>query len=90
MGVPAMEDRMPYAFDGDDRSNEEPWETTEAWRGDVHLSNDSSWLGEETSDWSTGQDEGEEHSGWRGHQHFADWPEELAGPEYWLYKRMAE
>ena len=43
-----------------------------------------------TSDGSTEQDEVEEHNGWRGHQHFADWPEELAGPEYWLYKRMAE
>ena len=81
---------MPYAFDGDDRSNEEPWEPTEAWRGDVHLSDDTSWVDEETSNWNTEQDEVEENSGWRGHQHFADWPEELAGPEYWLYKRMAE
>ena len=23
---------------------------------------------------------------WRGDVHSADWPEELAGPEYWMYK----
>ena len=26
-------------------------------------------------------------NGWRGLEHPEDWPEELAGPEYWLYKR---
>lgn len=24
---------------------------------------------------------------WRGDEHMADWPENLAGAEYWLYKR---
>lgn len=24
---------------------------------------------------------------WRGDQHLEDWPESLAGPEYWLYKQ---
>ena len=24
---------------------------------------------------------------WRGTEHFADWPEASAGPEYWMYKR---
>jgi hypothetical protein len=23
---------------------------------------------------------------WRGDEHIEDWPESLAGPEYWLYK----
>lgn len=27
---------------------------------------------------------------WRGDQHLADWPENLAGPEYWFYKRLAD
>ena len=27
---------------------------------------------------------------WRGDEHLEDWPEELAGPEYWMYKAMAE
>jgi hypothetical protein len=27
---------------------------------------------------------------WRGDQHLEDWPESLAGPEYWLYRKMDE
>ena len=27
---------------------------------------------------------------WRGMLHLADWPENLAGPEYWLYKAQDE
>ena len=27
---------------------------------------------------------------WRGIVHLADWPENLAGPEYWLYKAQDE
>lgn len=27
-----------------------------------------------------------EDSAWRGSLHFDNWPEELAGPEYWLNK----
>jgi hypothetical protein len=25
---------------------------------------------------------------WRGDVHLNDWPENLAGPEYWLYKKQ--
>jgi hypothetical protein len=27
---------------------------------------------------------------WRGDEHFADWPEELAGPEYRLFKKWGD
>ncbi len=27
---------------------------------------------------------------WRGGEHFADWPESAAGPEYWMFKRAAD
>lgn len=27
---------------------------------------------------------------WRGAAHLGEWPEELAGPEYWLYKKLGE
>ena len=27
---------------------------------------------------------------WRGDIHQADWPESLAGPEYWLYKKQRD
>ena len=31
-----------------------------------------------------------EDEDWRGDEHLADWPEHLAGPEYWMYKTAAE
>lgn len=49
----------------------------EAWRGELHR-DDRSWR----------SDAGAE--AWRGAEHFADWPESAAGPEYWMYKRAAE
>ncbi len=27
---------------------------------------------------------------WRGDLHLDDWPENLAGPEYWLYKKQRD
>jgi len=27
---------------------------------------------------------------WRGELHQDDWPESLAGPEYWLYKKQRD
>jgi hypothetical protein len=27
---------------------------------------------------------------WRGDLHQDDWPESLAGPEYWLYKKQRD
>lgn len=27
---------------------------------------------------------------WRGTLHAEDWPEDLAGPEYWLYKKQRD
>ncbi len=31
-----------------------------------------------------------EGESWRGEEHLADWPEEAAGPEYWMYKGLSE
>jgi hypothetical protein len=31
-----------------------------------------------------------EDAAWRGDEHLADWPEEAAGPEYWMFKAVAE
>ena len=30
-----------------------------------------------------------EDDAWRGEEHLPDWPEEAAGPEYWMYKDAA-
>ncbi len=27
---------------------------------------------------------------WRGDVHLSEWPEGMAGPEYWLFKRLDE
>jgi hypothetical protein len=51
-----------------------PWETD----GDLP------WASDEP-----GRDAPEDEP-WRGEVHVAEWPEDLAGPEYWLYKQMGE
>jgi hypothetical protein len=50
----------------------------ESWRGDLHR-DDEPWR-------LTGDTE----AVWRGHEHFAEWPEASAGPEYWMFKRAAD
>ena len=35
---------------------------------------------------SEGEEPGPDAEDWRGDQHPDDWPEYLAGPEYWLNK----
>jgi hypothetical protein len=37
-------------------------------------------------------DDGEQadSEAWRGDLHLDDWPENLAGPEYWLYKKQRD
>jgi hypothetical protein len=38
-------------------------------------------------DTSEGEWEGAGNEAWRGDVHLGEWPENLAGPEYWLYKK---
>ena len=42
--------------------------------------------------WDTPDGDGEPGTteAWRGTLHLGDWPENLAGPEYWLYKKMCD
>jgi hypothetical protein len=41
--------------------------------------------------WDTPETECDgECESWRGELHLDDWPENLAGPEYWLYKRQRD
>ena len=40
--------------------------------------------------WATPDDEEAEGEAWRGDLHVDDWPENLAGPEYWLYKKQRD
>jgi hypothetical protein len=69
----------------------EHWSDPDAWRGEQHQDSDDSWRGETLAVWedededetadSDPEDDGSSSS-W-----LSDWPENLAGPEYWLYKR---
>jgi len=64
-------------------SDPKPWET----EGDLP------WLEHDPFPWETGESDGpeaDENQTWRGSSHLADWPENLAGPEYWLYKDITE
>ena len=40
--------------------------------------------------WGTSEDEDQAEGAWRGDLHQDDWPENLAGPEYWLYKKQRD
>lgn len=36
------------------------------------------------------EDSDDADDSWRGDEHLDDWPETLAGPEYWLWKKDRE
>ncbi len=68
---------------------EESWSDREAWRGDVHREDDESWRGaSESQPWEA--PEGDEFflADVMEEEHPSGWPEDLAGPEYWLFKRL--
>lgn len=49
------------------------------------------WESEGDLPWGTpAESEGANAEAWRGDVHEDDWPENLAGPEYWLYKRQRD
>ena len=54
---------------------------TQSWRPDDWADDEEAWRGDLHRDT-------EDH--WRGQEQVADWPEAQAGPEYWMYKRVAE
>jgi hypothetical protein len=68
--------RLRAATEGAHMSDQEglPWETG----GDLPWdTSDSAW-------------EEPDADAWRGDLHQDDWPESLAGPEYWLYKKQRD
>ncbi len=50
------------------------------------------WEQEGDRPWETPESQWEsaENEAWRGDLHLDDWPEDLAGPEYWLYKKKRD
>ena len=83
------QERYPWESDGGlpwETEKEYPWET----EGDLPWETSQDWgvgAGPDEN-WSTGSAETDEP--WRGEAHMADWPEDLAGPEYWLFKGIDE
>jgi hypothetical protein len=67
----------------------ESWSDTDAWRGEMHHEGDDSWRGETIAIWEdedeTAESDSEDDLPSQTEQF--DWPENLAGPEYWLFKR---
>ncbi|MDX2193634.1 MAG: hypothetical protein NW201_09780 [Gemmatimonadales bacterium] len=57
-----------------DEEMKHPWESD----GDLPWLADGAWDGAEDGE------------SWRGELHLPDWPEEFAGPEYWLFKQDDE
>ncbi|MEP7176898.1 MAG: hypothetical protein ABI860_10150 [Gemmatimonadales bacterium] len=47
------------------------------------------WEGDGDPPWAApdGDPENGDPEAWRGAVHLGEWPENLAGPEYWLYKK---
>jgi hypothetical protein len=64
---------------------EEQWGETrgEPWRGDLHQPGLDEWCLKDTGEVWAGEDFEEADSGEPG------WPEQLAGPEYWMYRKAA-
>lgn len=65
------------------------WSDRDAWRGDAHAGDDETWRAEAESEteevWAI--EEELEAEAETDDITLEDWPENLAGPEYWLYKR---
>lgn len=69
---------------------EEEWSDREAWRGDRYPDISERWTDEETPAPDASADDEHGGSPWRTQLPVEDWPEELAGPEYWMYKNMTQ
>jgi hypothetical protein len=75
---------MPAQWESE--TPDEEWSDREAWRGDEHADDVDGWRHDdsESSVWEEEEDAIGEPDTWAG------WPEDLAGPEYWMYKDFEE
>ena len=56
----------------------------EAWRGDTSADTVEGWDPRDAAEMATWDDSTE------GEEEMEGWPEDLAGPEYWMYKRLTD
>jgi hypothetical protein len=75
---------MPSAWDVE--PEEERWSDREAWRGEEYPENSDAWRQDGDQGFVWAGDEGEAP----GQDNAAGWPEDLAGPEYWMYRDNEE
>lgn len=75
---------MPW----DTSDDEAPWSDREAWRGEAHPELTDAWRAEYDAGqvWAPEQDD-EEVIIEIIDLSEEEWPEDLAGPEYWLFKK---
>jgi hypothetical protein len=66
-------------------SREECWSDRESWRGDLHGEADEAWRDGSAESWEPASEDTEDADSWDGDR-TSGWPEDLAGPEYWMYK----
>lgn len=67
---------------------EEAWSDREAWRGDRYPDAAERWQEEVPEGPVRNPEDTVASGGWTTAQEPEDWPEDLAGPEYWMYKNM--
>jgi len=64
---------------------ETEWSDPEAWRGEQHAEEPRDWCRDAGEGWVwAGDDELEAED----QEVTPGWPEDLAGPEYWMYRRF--
>lgn len=63
---------------------------SESWRGDLHYTDDASWRSDSASPWQDPDSDDDAADSWAIEDEPGDWPEEKAGPEYWLFRRDLE
>ena len=77
---------MSEAWEQDDERDECWADSPESWRGDVHLEADEAWRGSEES-WNDDPAPSVFELVTEDEDSMTGWPEDMAGPEYWLFKR---
>jgi hypothetical protein len=82
-GQTVPEAAMREPWESNDREME--WVDPGAWRGERHPETPEDWCSDAGVGfvWA-GEDEMEEEEAGES----PGWPEELAGPEYWMYRRL--
>ncbi len=67
-----------------------PWETGGELPWESECAEEHPWESGGDLPWESGDDDSPEEAAreaWRGDLHTGAWPEDMAGPEYWMFRR---